>query len=307
MKKYLLTVVLAMAFPMFTTACDICGCGVGNSYIGILPDFYKHIFGLRYRYNSMWTHVGVDGDVTYLTTRETYNTYEAWGGWNIGKKFRLMASVPYSFIERRNHGFTNSKNGLGDISLTGFYELVNNRRMVFSNKLLVQSLWIGGGIKLATGKYNPSDKTSINDNANLFQLGTGSVDYSIGAMYDIRLQDVGINLSTNYKITTANNYDYKYGNKFVTNAQAYYKFRIKNKLMIAPNAGVQYESAQNDLDNGFKVTVSGGNLLLGTAGIELAFGKLAIGGNIQTPIYQNLANGIVKANNRMMLHVAFAL
>ncbi|MER3478856.1 MAG: hypothetical protein C4287_23320 [Leptolyngbya sp. ERB_1_2] len=307
MKKYILILFLTTVLPLLTIACDICGCGVGNSYIGILPDFYKHIFGLRYRYNSMLTHVGVGGNYTYLTTKETYNTVEAWSGWNIGKKFRVMASVPYSFNERTNQGITNSKNGLGDITVSGYYQLLNNIHTVFGNKLLVQSLWIGGGLKMATGKYNPKDKNSTNDNANLFQLGTGSNDFNISAMYDIRLQDMGINVLSNYKITTVNKYDYQYGNKFNMNAQAYYKFRIKNKLTIAPNAGVQYETAKNDLDNGFKVTVSGGNLLLGTAGIETAFSKLAIGANIQTPFSQSLANGIVKANNRLMLHVAIAL
>jgi opacity protein-like surface antigen len=307
MKKYILILALTIALPILTLACDICGCGVGNSYIGILPDFHKHIVGLRYRYNSMLTHVGAGGSFTYLTTKEKYSTLEVWSGWNIGKKFRIMASVPYSFNERTNQGITKSKNGLGDITLSGYYQLLNNRHIVFENKLLVQSLWIGGGIKLATGKYNPLDKNSTNDNANLFQLGTGSNDFNIGIMYDIRLQDMGINVSSNYKITTANKYDYQYGNKFNINAQAYYKFRIKDKLTIAPNAGAQYERAKNDLDKGLDVTVSGGNLLLGTAGIEAAFGKMAIGANIQTPFSQNLANGIVKAKNRFMLHVAFAL
>lgn len=262
MKKYIMTIVLAITLPMFTMACDICGCGVGNSYIGILPDFHKHIFGIRYRNNSMWTHIGVGGSFTYLTTKETYNTVEAWGGWNIGKKFRVMTSIPYSFNERINQGVTNGKNGFGDITLSGYYELLNNRYRVFGSKLLVQSLWIGGGIKLATGKYNQLDKNANSNNANLFQLGTGSYDFNIGAMYDIRLQDMGINIFTNYKITNINKYYYQYGNKFNINAQAYYKFRIKNKLSIVPNAGVLYERAKNDLDKGFKVTVSGGNLLL---------------------------------------------
>ncbi len=307
MKKYVLILLLAIIAPALAKACDICGCGVGNSYIGILPDFHKHIFGLRYRYNSMLTHVGVGGSYTYLTSKETYNTVEAWGGWNITQKFRVMVSVPYSFNEKTNQGIISSKNGIGDITLSGYYQLLNNRHTVFESKLLVQSLWIGGGIKLATGKYNPSDKNSTNDNANLFQLGTGSNDFNLGLMYDIRLQDMGINLSSNYKITTANKYDYQYGNKFNVNTQAYYKFRIKNKITIAPNAGVQYETSANDFDKGFDVTVSGGKLLSGVAGIETAFGRMAIGANFQTPLSQDLANGIVKANNRMMFHVAIAL
>ncbi len=307
MKKYILVLFSITMIPFFTRACDICGCGVGNNYIGILPDFHKHIFGIRYRYNSMLTHVGVNGAFTYLTTKETYHTMEAWGGWNIGKHFRIMASLPYSINDRTNQGIASSKSGLGDVVVSGYYQLLNNRKPVFGDKLFIRNLWVGAGAKLATGRYNPSDKNTGTDNANLFQLGTGSNDFIMGLMYDMRLQDMGINLSSNYKVTTANRYHYQYGNKFNVNLQAYYKFRINNLLTIAPNTGLQYESTRTDRDNGFTVTVSGGNLLLGTAGAEITFSKVAVGANFQTPLSQNLANGIVRAENRMMLHISLAL
>ncbi len=306
MKKNLFLITFIFAFPIFSIACDICGCGVGNNYIGILPEFRKQIFGLRYKYNSMLTHLGVDGTRTYLTARENYNTVEAWGGWNITKKFRIMAAVPYSFNERNNQGVTNTKNGLGDISVWAYYQLLNKRNTVLNKKLLVQSLWIGGGIKLPTGKYNPSDKSSGSTAVNLFQLGTGSIDLNIGAMYDIRLQDMGINLSANYKMNNMNRFNYSYGNKYNLNAQAYYKFNIKNKIVIAPNAGVQFERSATDRDKGFTVDVSGGRLLTALAGVEIAYNKIAIGCNFQTPLSQNLAKGIVRSNNRLMLHIALA-
>ncbi|MEX6688205.1 transporter [Danxiaibacter flavus] len=305
MKKIILFILSVIGMLVEVRACDICGCGVGNSYIGILPEFNKHIFGIRYRYNSLLTHVGVDGTTTYLTTDETYRTAEAWGGWDIGK-FRLMASLPYNFNERLNQGSTTKKNGIGDISVSGFYQLINSRKAVLTNKLLVQSLWLGGSVKLPTGDYNPLDKSATNENANLFQLGTGSVDFSVNGMYDIRLQDVGVNLAASYKMNTTNKYEYSYGNKFSTNAQVYYKFRIKNIVTIAPNTGILYENAEKDLDHEMSVDISGGRLLMGTVGVEASVKKIAIGGNWQTPLSQNLADGIVKANNRMMLHVAFA-
>lgn len=306
MKKIFFAIFICLCFSK-TRACDICGCGVGGSYIGLLPEFHSKIFGLRYRYNSLRTHIGVGGTTSYLTTNETYRTMELWGGWNISNKFRLMAAIPYSFNERTNQGTSNTKNGIGDITVTGYYQLLNKKNTVFSDKLLIQSLWIGGGVKLPTGKYNPSDKAAISENTNLFQLGTASVDFTANAMYDIRLQDAGINVSASYKINTENKYHYRYGNKFNTSAQAYYKFRIKNTVMIAPNAGIMYETSQKDLDNKFAVDVSGGNLLTGALGIETAYKKISVGANWQTPLSQNLANGFAKANNRMMVHVSFIL
>ncbi|MBA4166513.1 MAG: transporter [Chitinophagaceae bacterium] len=307
MKKYLVSLMVILILPFFSMACDICGCGVGNSYIGILPDFNKRIIGLRYRYNSIFTHVGIGGATTYLTTNELYRTVEIWGGWNITKNFRLMTSVPYSFNEKLNQGTRQTKNGISDINLSGLYQLVNTQKTMMNNKMLVQTLWVGGGIKLPTGKYNPKDKSSTSDNANLFQLGTGSLDFSVNAMYDIRLQDAGFNVSGSYKINTSNRYAYSYGNKVNANAQAYYKIRIKKAVTVAPNAGVQFENSKHDVDNHLPVDISGGQLLLGTLGIEAAFRKTSVGANWQTPLSQSLADGIVKANNRMMVHVSFLL
>jgi len=202
MKKIL--VILLIFYLAKSHACDICGCGAGSNYIGILPEFHKHIFGLRHRYNSLTSHVGLGGVNTYLTTEEMYRTTEIWGGWNIGKKFRLMAVVPYAFNEIANHGINKSKNGIGDISANAFYQLLNKRNTVLLNKLLVQSFWIGGGIKLPTGEYSPVDKVNTSQNTNLFQPGTASTDFSLNAMYDARIQDVGINISGGYKMNTTN-------------------------------------------------------------------------------------------------------
>jgi len=306
MKKIILITALVFGFAS-ANACDICGCGVGSNYIGILPEFNRHVIGMRYRYNSLQTHIGAGGAITYLTTKERYSTMELWTGWNITDKFRVMATVPYSFNERINQGVKNSKNGLADISLNGYYQLINKRSSLRNNHLLVQSLWIGGGIKLPTGKYDPADKTSGAKNTNLFQLGTASTDFSLNAMYDLRIQDAGINIAAGYKMNTDNKYDYRYGNKWNSAAQFYYKFRIKNKVQLAPNAGVQYEYSDKDSDGRFSVDVSGGHILSGTAGLEAAYKKLAIGANFQTPLTQHLANDIVRSGNRLMLHVSFIL
>jgi hypothetical protein len=305
MKK--LIIILTIVLAQFSArACDICGCGVGNNYIGILPDFSKHIFGLRMRTNSMLTHVGVGGSSSYLTTLENYRTLEAWAGWNISDNFRLIASLPYSFNEKLNQGTVRRKSGLGDASLLAYYQLINNKKSL-NSKLLVQSLWVGGGLKLPTGKYNPLDKSSANTTANLFQLGTGSIDFSANAMYDIRLNDAGLNASAAYKINTTNKEDYRYGNKLSLMAQAYYKFRILNAFTVAPNLGMGYEKGRPDSDRGLTADISGGQLTMGTAGAELTWKSISAGFNYQTPLQQNLAMGIVKARDRAMVHVSFML
>ncbi len=308
MKKKIYSSIIILFFISATaSACDICGCGAGNSYIGILPDFYKHIFGVRYRYNALNTHLGAGGAATYLTSNEKYNITELWGGWTFNNKYRLMVTLPYSFNEKINQGIAKNKNGISDISIAGYYQLLNKKNVAGKgkDKLLVQSLWVGGGVKLPTGEYNPADKSNANQNTNLFQLGTASVDYSLTTMYDIRLQDAGLNISASYKINTANKYQYTYGNKLSLSTQAYYKINT-GKITLAPNTGIQYETAKKDIDNHLKVDLSGGNVLMGTVGVESNIGKISIGTNFQTPLSQNLASGFVKAGNRLMVHVSFA-
>jgi hypothetical protein len=285
-------------------ACDICGCGAGSYYVGILPEFSKKIIGVRYRYNTLRTHIGAGGVTTYLTTEEMYRTTELWGGWTIGKRFRLMGYVPAIFNEKLNQGITTKKNGLGDMGVQGFYKLFNSDKAMGA-KRLVQSLWIGAGVKVPTGEYDATEKNGSQQTANIFQLGTGSVDLTFNAMYDIRLQDAGISLSGSYKLNTKNKESYRYGNKVSANAQVYYKIRIKQLVTLAPNAGIMYERAGVDKDHGYTVDVSGGNVLLGTAGIEAAYKRMAIGCNWQSPMSQNLAGGFVKASNRAMVHISF--
>jgi hypothetical protein len=305
MKRLLLLVVILAACCYEGRACDICGCGVGSYYIGILPDFKKRFIGLRYQYKTLASHLGPGGTTSYLTTGETYQTAELWSGWNIGKRFRVIGFVPLNFNSRENQGATMSRSGLGDIALIGYYRLLDQQQTVGS-KLLVQSLWIGGGFKLPTGKYEPAEHKENEDTPNNFQLGTASTDFTLNAMYDVRLMDVGVNANVSYKINTNNKYDYQYGNKFTANGLAYYKIRLAEKITVAPNAGVLYERAAKDKEaKKITVDVSGGYSLMGTAGVEATFAGISAGANFQPVLSQQLADRRIKAGNRAMVHLTY--
>ena len=315
MKKALLSVLLPPALilgAMPARACDICGCGAGSYYIGILPEFNKKIAGIRYRGSALTTHLGPGGKRTYLTTDEQYHTTELWAGWTIKDKFRIMGYIPVSYNAKSNESATAAKTGLSDASALGFYRLLRSKKTLPGNgessgKLLVQDLWIGGGIKLPTGRYNPSDKSSTNAGTNLFQLGTGSTDFIFMGMYDIRLQDAGLNITAGYKINTTNKHDYYYGNRFSGSTQLYYKFRFNKKWMASPNAGFHYERSGKDLDGGYSVRATGGMAAFATLGAEISFSKCTFGGNFQPVLFQDLGSGAVRTGNRSMIHFSLLL
>lgn len=306
MKRIILLLLCISTGIYEARACDICGCGVGSYYIGILPDFKKRFIGLRYQYKTLRSHLGPGGSTSYLTTDEIYQTAELWGGWNIGKRFRVLGFVPVNFNSRENQGITTHKSGIGDVAVVGYYQLLDQQHTTANNKLLVQSLWIGGGIKLPTGKYMPAEHQENEDTPNNFQLGTASTDFTLNAMYDVRLMDLGINANVSYKINTNNRYDYQYGNKFTANVLAYYKIRAAQQITIAPNAGVLYETAAKDQEaRKYAVDISGGHSLLATMGVEATLGTISVGGNFQPVISQQLADQRIKAGNRAMVHVTY--
>lgn len=307
-KHIILAAVLLAGTAIETKACDICGCGAGSYYIGILPEFNAKILGLRYRSSNLITHLNPEGQRTYLTTDERYYTTEFWGGWTIKDRYRIMASVPVALNIKDNETDRESKTGLSDVAVQAFYRLLRSKLTVGNSKnarLLVQDLWIGAGIKAPAGKYNPADKSATSATTNLFQLGTGSWDFMFTGMYDIRLQDLGFNATASYKLNTANRYDYYYGNRFSGSAQLYHKFRFDNKFMIAPNVGFNIESSRKDMDGTTEIRATGGQLMFATIGAEMNFEKFSIGGNWQPVMHQQLGEGAVKAGNRAMLHLSF--
>lgn len=300
-----LKILIALTFiSLGTKACDICGCGVGSYYIGILPEYNKRFVGLRYQHKTLQTHLGAQGQRTPLTADETYQSAELWGGWNLGAKFRILAFIPYNFNHRESQTDNGTKNGLGDIAIMSYYNVFNTSGTL-GNRLLVQSLWLGAGIKVPTGKYEPSERLAITESPNNFQLGTASTDLSFNGAYDVRYNDLGLNLNVNYKVNTENKYNYRYGNKLTTNALLYYKFRIAHSFTVAPNAGILYETAEKDVESKkYEVATSGGYSLSAVMGAEFAMKGFSFGANYQNVRTQHLANGRAYAGNRLMVHLS---
>ncbi|PZR24622.1 MAG: hypothetical protein DI535_21445 [Citrobacter freundii] len=297
--------IMLMMIPLPLLACDICGAGAGGSYLGLMPSFRKKFFGLRYQHNSLLHHLGPGGSVNYLTTTETYRIAELWGAVNIGSKFRITGFIPYNLIERENQQEHIHDQGLGDITLIGYYQLMNKSA---SENALKQSLWIGAGTKLPTGKYNPDEKNIQQASQNTFQLGTGSLDFSLNTMYDLQYNNTGVNINAGYKINTANQYEYKYGNKFTANTLLYQRINIVNKVIITPNAGVLFETAAKDKKTkDIQVWETGGYSCTGTIGLEFSTGRFNAGANLQKPFSQHLGEGKLKGQERAMIHFGISI
>ncbi|MEI8074402.1 MAG: hypothetical protein WCH78_06605 [Bacteroidota bacterium] len=314
MKKYFIAAILLMVVSS-SYACSICGCGGGNLYMGLFPNFKSKFFGIRHNYSEYHTSLLNSPD---QFSHNFYNTVEVWSGFNIGKRWQVLAFLPYHYnIQNDDDMGRTKKTGLGDITLLANYKLFSTPLSSHVPGNISHELWIGGGFKLPTGafKVNVNDSTTTLADINS-QIGTGSLDLFLNARHTVEVNNFGINTSLNYKIALANNQGYKYGNKITVNSIAYYKFNSKSTT-IMPNVGLSYENIEGNSLNGNKIILSdglntgsyhtGGYELALIGGLEFNFNKISIGGNIQSPLAQEFAKGQTTLNIKGMIHVTLAL
>jgi len=303
MKKSLIAFILFLTVIQQSSACEICGCGVGNYYIGLLPQFKSHFIGLRYHYNKFNTRLVSDPS---QYSNDFYQSIEVWSGWNIGKKFQLLALVPVNFNHQESdEGITNLK-GLGDAVLLMNYKLFDINSKTNHGNSVNQQVWLGGGLKLPTGKFEiePNDP-DVASMANM-QLGSGSTDILLSGMYNVRVGKVGVTTQTHYKISGTNKDDYRFGNKFSASSFVSYGLNAKTTI-ISPNLGLLYENTAESKLASSKVDLTGGSVLQGSLGVEFGFNKLAVGFNTQLPLAQNFAENQTKQKVKGMVHVTFTL
>jgi len=300
MRKIIIFALLSILSTLSAVACEICGGGLGSNYTGLLPNFNKRFVGVRYHFNQVYTQLDVSGNKTALTNNEKYHTAELWSAWNLGTRWRVMAILPYSKIQKYSYGTDqqSSKSGLGDINLSGYYNVLNK------SEIFTQTLWFGAGVKLPTGEYNKDEFITTNS-ANIYQLGTGSFDFTGSLNYDISIKNIGLNTNVSYKANTRNSDEYQYGNKLTLNGSVYYNASVNEKIKLRPNVGIQHDTQARDQTMGFKIEQTGGYNTNLNVGLESTINNIAIGFSYQTPLSQFVSYGRTELVNKFLTHVTF--
>jgi hypothetical protein len=218
---------------------------------------------------------------------------------------QVLAFVPVNFNRQNSDEGISHLKGLGDVMLMANYKLFDASSINSNDKVFSQQLWIGGGIKLPTGRFeideNDPDVASV---ANR-QLGSGSTDILLDAMYNVRIDKFGITSTVNYKINSLNKDEFKFGDKLSASSFVFYPIPSA-KTVISPNLGLLYEHTKSSELQSSKIDLTGGSLLQGSAGAEISFNKITVGFNAQLPIAQNFAESQTNAKVKGMAHVSFA-
>ncbi|PIY12943.1 MAG: hypothetical protein COZ18_00935 [Flexibacter sp. CG_4_10_14_3_um_filter_32_15] len=293
---------LFISFP--SKACDLCGCGAGGYYLGVMPQFQKNFVGVRYRNASFDSHLGGNSNYSSLfETQERFYTAEIWARFYPHPKLQLLAFLPYQWNFQDENNQTKSLRGMADASIIAQYEILNTTTDTIVQKF-EHSFFVGGGVKLPTGKsdFNEEDALQV-ANAN-FQLGTGSTDFLLTSQYTIRYKKAGLTADISYKINTENNQNYRFGNRVSSNATLFYVKQL-GKFGFMPTLGTYYEHSQKDQRENKTVFDTGGNLFNAVFGTQIYTGRFMFGINYHTPLKQNLANNQINSKDRLMIQTAF--
>lgn len=298
MKKIIHTILIISSLS--TSACDLCGCANGSSFVGLLPGSGSQFVGWRYRLRSFDSHLNSQ----LLKTKEDYQTLEVWGRFYPVKNLQVLGFLPYNNNQQTllYSGTKAQKKGIGDVLLLAHYNVENTFLDSTNTSRIYQNLMIGGGIKLPTGKFEYGfTDTEINPN---FQLGTGSTDFLVSAIHTIRYKKFGLNTEIGGRISTKSNEHYKFGNRLSTSLTAFY---IKNigHLSIMPNIGSVIDYGFKDRKEGVLNSQTGGYTLLGSLGIQAYYKAFTVGFVFQEPLAQNLGGGELKTRPQSSVFLTF--
>jgi len=267
-------------------ACDICGCGMGGSLIGIVPQFSNNIIGVRYRYQQ-FNHKDVANSLsgTKRVLKDEYQSAEVWSRYNFSNRLQFFASVPYVLNNRIDNISQNPIHGIGDISTTLNYIFYNSGDS--TNRNLKLMLYGGGSLKLPTGKYQVRNTDKLMHPLGI-QPGTGAWGTAINAGGVVRYKKFGMSAELRYLLNFENELSYQLGNQLLSEVNIFYwkKFGFNSLLL---HVGSSYEHFEKDYSFEKLNTLSGGSVWYGAIGVDFFYRKFMLGTiyghaiNINTP------------------------
>jgi len=292
MKKLLIAFLLGVNY-IPASACDVCGLGTSNYNPLLFPHLSKHYLSVNYLHRLYHTHSEEGINKAHL------NTFFISGQYSINEKLQLVAMLPYQVNKQEIAGTTRNLKGAGDLTL-----LANYRLWMKQGRSNTQTLTVGGGFKLPTGKYTASKSGTIEDQN--FQLGTGSVDYMLNASYRLSYRRWVFSAVGSYKYNTENKQNYRYGDIWATGATAVYRKELKD-FSISPYLQIMKEIQLRDADDHIIQKHSGGSVLYSGGGFDVNTRKFSIGANHQFAAKQNLLQGEINAKPRLSIHFSIVL
>lgn len=221
-------------------------------------------------------------------------------------KNRLVVAGGFPVLRKEMHLTTGqgtqtlSTAGIGDAFVATKLLLLQRDRKAATTRIAAKA-----GLKLPTGSDDERDREG-----NLLppplQLGSGSVDYAVGAVFTYVRRRVGVNADVNYDFRTEAN-GFAFGDSFTYNASLGYRlapavykaYPARNHL----NAYLELNgtAARRDNSRGLRVPDSGGNVIFLSPGMQFIPGNFLVEASLRIPVAQQLNGAQLKYRSSFVL------
>lgn len=300
MTRFLLRLLLlATLAPATASACDVCGCGVGSPYAGLVPDAERLAIGLRLRSSAWRSHL------TYgerFRTEEHFLRSELWTRVPLSDAFQASVTIPWASNNQvlLQSGTRWNQQGIGDIVL-GLSWLWSAERDLGDDDAWLGSLVAGAAVSLPTGRWQYDvDGTDV-ANAN-FQMGTGSVDPMVTLTSTLRTTTTGVQLQATARIPTENGNRYRFGTSLTSFLSAFHIVMIDD-IRLLPHIDLTVDVAQANSDIYGTIPLTGGWVVAPGAGLDCTVGSMTFQAMVAVPVAQNMGNGALASDLRWTLGI----
>lgn len=305
----------------------------GHAPISVMGDHMHHKGGLMFSYRYMTMAMrelrqgtedasNMDAFANYMVAPQnmTMNMHMLGAMYAPSDKLTLMVMANYvendmNLQMMSGMNFDTSSGGLGDVSVSALYRLLNKNRKALHAEL---------GITIPTGSIEEKDVTPMSSGTNVqlpypMQTGTGSFGTKLGLTYLGQSDKFSWGHQLNAKINiNDNDQDYKFGNRYALNNWLAAKAGDNLSVSIRLEGVLIGEiDGASDLLNPMMVTTadtinSGGTFINSGFGLNYLIVNgglkgLRFAAECTTPLYQDL-NGIqLKQNYNVTFGLQYAL
>ncbi|MEP0710284.1 hypothetical protein [Algoriphagus sp.] len=239
---------------------------------------------------------------------ETYQTLEVRGNFTIKNKWNLTAVLPYEFNKVYYEEFLDLPNpsrdttlfvqGWGDLTLAGDYI------WLIYNQKSRHTIRPGFAVNLPTGQaLIQSDNENLDYYDPIIQPGKNAFAFIPRLNYQWFLNNHGVNAGGSYQWSTIGAQDYQTGNSFNAYAIYFHQFQVTEKILLAPNVGLYFESSQKDIWESLEQNLTGGDVTFAQLGMDLNITKTTVSMSYQYPISQNLHGNQILNSSRLSVGI----
>lgn len=239
---------------------------------------------------------------------ETYQTIEFRGNYTLNNKWNFTFLLPYEFNKVYYEKYLNLPNPVRDTTLfvQGWGDLtlaIDYIHLIYNPKSR-HTIRPGLALTLPTGQALLKSSNEMRDPFDpIIQPGRGAFSFIPRFNYQWFLSKQGINMGASYQWTSEGEQQYEFGNSINVFLQYFYQVSIGEKLLLVPNVGVYYESAEKDLLQGIAQELTGGKASFAQLGIDLNHTQTTLSLVIQSPIAQSLNGNQILNQNRFSIGV----